>query len=76
MNNKSGLIQVKMAIAYHLRGRRIVMIPLGSASAFSLQTLDINDILRQTGLIKAKQRESLLLGRRPAVLRTVYSHSY
>jgi hypothetical protein len=54
MNNEGGLIQVKMAIADSLRGKRIVMIPMGTANAFNLQTLDLNDILRQAGLAKPK----------------------
>jgi hypothetical protein len=54
MNNSGGAIQVKMAIADSLRGKRIVMIPMGNANAFNLQTLDLNDVLRQAGLSKAK----------------------
>jgi len=54
MNNEGGLIQVKMAIADSLRGKRIVMIPMGNANAFNLQTLDLNDVLRQAGLAKPK----------------------
>jgi regulator of protease activity HflC (stomatin/prohibitin superfamily) len=54
MNNEGGLIQVKMAIADSLRGKRIVMIPMGNANAFNLQTLDLNEVLRQTGLVKPK----------------------
>ena len=54
MTNEGGLIQVKMAIAESLRNKRIVMIPTGSANSFNLQTLDINEILKQLGVIKAK----------------------
>ncbi len=54
MMNEGGLIQVKMAIADSLRGKRIAVIPSGNANAFNLQTLDINDILRQMGLGKPK----------------------
>jgi len=54
MSNEGGFIQVKMAIAESLRGKRIVMIPMGNANAFNLQTLDLNDILRQAGLVKPK----------------------
>ena len=54
MSNEGGLIQVKMAIADSLRGKRIVMIPMGNANAFNLQTLDLNDVLRQAGLAKPK----------------------
>jgi len=54
MSNEGGLIQVKMAIADSLRGKRIVMIPMGNANAFNLQTLDLNEVLRQTGLLKPK----------------------
>ena len=52
--NEGGLIQVKMAIADSLRNKRIVMIPTGSANSFNLQTLDINEILKQLGVIKPK----------------------
>ena len=54
MMNEGGLIQVKMAIADSLRSKRIVMIPTGSANSFNLQTLDLNDILRQLGVTKPK----------------------
>jgi regulator of protease activity HflC (stomatin/prohibitin superfamily) len=54
MMNEGGLIQVKMAIADSLRGKRIVMIPSGNANSFNLQTLDLNDILKQLGLSKPK----------------------
>jgi len=54
MMNEGGLIQVKMAIADALRSKRIVMIPTGNANSFNLQTLDLNDILRQVGLMKPK----------------------
>src|SRR5258708_10258574 len=54
MMNEGGLIQVKMAIAESLRGKHIVMIPTGSANSFNLQTLDLNDILRQLGVTKPK----------------------
>ena len=54
MSNEGGLIQVKMAIADSLRGKRIVMIPMGNANALNLQTLDLNDVLRQAGLVKPK----------------------
>jgi regulator of protease activity HflC (stomatin/prohibitin superfamily) len=54
MSNEGGLIQVKMAIADSLRGKRILMIPMGNANAFNLQTLDLNDVLRQAGLVKPK----------------------
>ena len=54
MTNEGGLIQVKMAIADSLRNKRIVMIPTGSANSFNLQTLDINEILKQLGVIQAK----------------------
>ncbi len=54
MLNEGGLIQVKMAIAENLRGKRIIMIPTGNANSFNLQTLDLNDILRQLGVTKPK----------------------
>ena len=54
MMNEDGLIQVKMAIADSLRNKRIVVIPTGSANSFNLQTLDLNDILRQLGVTKPK----------------------
>lgn len=54
MNNEGGIIQVKMAIAESLRGKRILMMPMGNANAFNLQTTDVNDILRGAGLFKAK----------------------
>jgi regulator of protease activity HflC (stomatin/prohibitin superfamily) len=54
MKNEGGLIQVKMAIADSLRNKRIVMIPTGGANSLNLQTLDINDILKQLGVTKAK----------------------
>jgi hypothetical protein len=54
MMNEGGLIQVKMAMADSLRGKRIVMIPTGNANSFDLQTLDLNDILRQLGVTKPK----------------------
>jgi regulator of protease activity HflC (stomatin/prohibitin superfamily) len=54
MMNEGGLIQVKMAIADSLRGKRIIMIPTGNANSFNLQTLDLNDVLKQTGLFKPK----------------------
>src|SRR6266436_2735587 len=54
MMNEGGLIQVKMAIAENLRGKRIIMIPTGNANSFNLQTLDLNDILRQLGVTKPK----------------------
>src|SRR5437899_2248509 len=54
MSNEGRLIQVKMAIADSLRGKRIVMIPMGNANALNLQTLDLNDVLRQAGLVKPK----------------------
>ena len=54
MMNEGGLIQVKMAIADSLRGKKIVMIPTGGANSFNLQTLDINEILKQLGVIKSK----------------------
>jgi regulator of protease activity HflC (stomatin/prohibitin superfamily) len=54
MKNEGGLIQVKMAIADSLRGKRIVMIPTGNANSLNLQTLDLNDILRQLGVTKPK----------------------
>ena len=37
-----------------LRGKRIIMIPTGNANSFNLQTLDVNDILRQLGVTKPK----------------------
>jgi hypothetical protein len=43
-----------MAIADSLRNKRIVMIPMGNSGALNLQTLDLNDVLRQSGLIKPK----------------------
>jgi regulator of protease activity HflC (stomatin/prohibitin superfamily) len=49
MNNEGGLIQVKMAIADSLRGKRIVMVPMGNANSFNLQSLDLNEVLRQAG---------------------------
>lgn len=54
MMNEGGLIQVKMAIADSLRSKRIVMIPTGDGNSFNLQTLDLNDILRQFGVTKPK----------------------
>jgi regulator of protease activity HflC (stomatin/prohibitin superfamily) len=54
MMNEGGLIQVKMAIAESLRGKHIIMIPTGNANSFNLQTLDLNDVLRQVGLGKPK----------------------
>lgn len=54
MMNEGGLIQVKMAIADALRGKRIVMIPTGNASAFNLQTMDVNDLLKQFGVTRGK----------------------
>jgi regulator of protease activity HflC (stomatin/prohibitin superfamily) len=54
MMNEGGLIQVKIAIAESLRGKRIVMIPTGNANSFNLQTLDVNDVLKQVGLTKPK----------------------
>ena len=54
MMNEGGLIQVKMAIADSLRNKRIVMIPTGNANSVNLQTLDLNDILRQLGVTKPK----------------------
>ena len=54
MMNEGGLIQVKMAIADSLRGKRILMVPIGGANSFNLQTLDVNDILKQLGVTKAK----------------------
>ena len=54
MMNEGGLIQVKMAIADSLRGKHIIMIPTGNANSFNLQTLDLNDVLRQVGLSKPK----------------------
>jgi hypothetical protein len=54
MMNEGGLIQVKMAIADSLRGKHIMMIPTGNANSFNLQTLDLNDVLRQMGVGKAK----------------------
>ena len=54
MMNEGGLIQVKMAIAENLRGKRIIMIPTGNANSFNLQTLDLNEILRQFGVTKPK----------------------
>ena len=54
MMNEGGLIQVKMAIADSLRGKKIVMIPIGSPNSFNLQTLDLNDILKQLGVTKPK----------------------
>jgi hypothetical protein len=54
MTNEGGIVQVKMAIADSLRGKRIVMIPTGNPNSFNLQTLDLNDILRQLGVTKPK----------------------
>ena len=54
MTNEGGLVQVKMAIADSLRGKRIIMIPTGSANSFNLQTLDLNEILKQLGVMKPK----------------------
>ena len=54
MMNEGGLIQVKMAIADSLRGKRIVMIPTGNANSFNLQTLDLNDILKTAGRDEAE----------------------
>jgi len=55
MNNEGGQIQVKMAIAEALRNKRIVMVPMGGSGAFNLQTLDINAILREAGLVKPQK---------------------
>jgi regulator of protease activity HflC (stomatin/prohibitin superfamily) len=54
MQNEGGLVQVKMAIADSLRGKKIVMIPTGGANSFNLQTLDLNEILKQLGVIAPK----------------------
>jgi regulator of protease activity HflC (stomatin/prohibitin superfamily) len=54
MNNEGGVTQVKMAIADSLRGKRIMMVPMGNGSAFNLQTTDLNDFLRGAGLLKGK----------------------
>ncbi len=54
MMNEGGLIQVKMAIADSLRGKKIIMIPTGSANSFNLQSLDLNDMFKQLGVLKAK----------------------
>lgn len=54
MMNEGGVMQVKMAIADSLQGKRIVMIPTGNANAFNLQTMDVNDILKQLGVTKTK----------------------
>jgi regulator of protease activity HflC (stomatin/prohibitin superfamily) len=54
MMNEGGLIQVKMAIAESLSGKRIIMVPTGNANSFNLQTLDVNDILKQVGFAKPK----------------------
>ena len=54
MTSEGGMIQVKMAIADSLRGKRIVMIPTGGANALNLQTLDVNEILKQLGVISTK----------------------
>lgn len=51
MRHEGGLIQLRMKIAENLKGKRILMIPSGSPSSLSLQTLDINKILEQTGYI-------------------------
>ncbi len=45
---------LKMAIAESLRNKRIVMIPTGNANLFNLQTLDLNEILKQLGVTKPK----------------------
>jgi hypothetical protein len=58
MMNEGGLIQVKMAIADSLRNKRIVMIPTGSANSLNLQTLDLNDILKQLGVINRKTADA------------------
>jgi regulator of protease activity HflC (stomatin/prohibitin superfamily) len=50
MMSEGGLIQVKMKVAESLKGKRIVMIPSGNPNAINLQTLDLNDVLRQMGL--------------------------
>jgi len=52
--SQGGLVQVKMAIADSLRNKRIVMIPTGNANSFNLQTLDLNEILKQLGVTTAK----------------------
>jgi regulator of protease activity HflC (stomatin/prohibitin superfamily) len=54
MNNVGSLIQVKMAIADSLENKRIVMVPTGGTGALNLQTLDVNEVLRQLGLAKPK----------------------
>lgn len=54
MQNEGGLIQVKMAIADNLKGKRIIMLPTGSANSINLQSLDLNDVLRQLGALKSK----------------------
>ncbi len=53
MNSVGGQIQVKMAIAESLGSKRIIMVPT-TGGAFNLQTLDVNDILRQIGLGKPR----------------------
>ena len=54
MMSQGGLVQVKMGIADSLRNKRIVMIPTGNANSFNLQTLDLNEILKQLGVTTAK----------------------
>jgi hypothetical protein len=39
-----------MKIAESLKGKRIIMIPTGNPNAINLQTLDLNEVLRQVGL--------------------------
>ncbi len=54
MTSEGGMVQVKMAIADSLRGKRIVMIPSSGANALNLQTLDVNEILKQLGVVAPK----------------------
>ncbi len=50
MMSEGGLIQVKMKIAENLKGKRIIMVPSGNPNSINLQTLDLNEVLRQLGL--------------------------
>ena len=54
MASAGGETQIQLAFATNMLGKRIIMIPTGNANSFNLQTLDLNDILRQLGVTKPK----------------------
>ncbi len=56
MMNEGGLAQVKMKIAENLKNKRIIMVPMGSPNSINLQTLDLNDVLRQIGFTNSAAR--------------------